>query len=115
MVFPKLGIVTSFIAVVLLFWSPLLTITHLRQLFCWPTRWFVLNYLLIGTCLLVIQCLSYLLVILLVARTGMITGGDAVRIVGGIGIANLLVLESARWLRRESCPLVAIERPKRVG
>jgi len=87
----EIGIVTGFAVVVLLFWSPLLAITRLRELFRWPTRWLVVNYLLIGGGLLVGQCLSYLVVILLSAGTGTVTGSDAVRIVGGVFLANIFL------------------------
>ncbi len=91
MVLPAIGIVTGFAVVVLSFWSPLLAISSLRELFRWPTRWLVVNYLLVGTGLLAGQCLSYLVVILLSAGTGTVTGSDAVRIVGGVLVANLLL------------------------
>ena len=88
---PAIGILTGFAVVVLLFWSPLLVITRLRELFRWPTRWLIVNYLLIGGGLLVGQCLSYLVVILLSAGTGTVTGSDAIRIIGGVLVANLFL------------------------
>lgn len=42
-VFPELGVVAGFAVIVLLFWSPLLAITRLRELFRWPTSWLFLK------------------------------------------------------------------------
>ncbi|ELY63125.1 hypothetical protein [Natrinema versiforme] len=91
MAFAELGIIAGFAAVVLLFWSPLLAVKRLRDLFRWPTRWFVANYLLLGSGLIVGQCLSYLAVALLVAGTGPITGGDAAGIVVGVLAVNVFL------------------------
>ena len=55
MVFQELGVVAIFAVIVLLFWSPLLAITRLRELFRWPTNWLVVNYLLIGAGIIVVQ------------------------------------------------------------
>jgi len=90
MVFQELGVVAIFAVIVLLFWSPLLAITRLRELFRWPTNWLVVNYLLIGAGIIVVQSFSYLAIMLLIAGTGTVTGGDAVGIVGGVLAANLL-------------------------
>lgn len=91
MVIPEIGIVAGFAFIVLLLWSPFLAITRIRELFRWPTHWLVVNYLLIGGGFIVLQCLSYLAVILLTAGTGQVTGGDAARIVGGVLISNLVL------------------------
>lgn len=91
MVATELGIVATFGGVVLFAWAPLLSVERLRALFTWPTRWLGLNYLLVGTAMLVVHCLSYLAVILLTAGTGSVTGGDAAAIVGRILAANLVI------------------------
>ncbi|MFA9516617.1 hypothetical protein ACERIT_05285 [Halopenitus sp. H-Gu1] len=90
MAFQQLCVVAGFAVIVLLFWSPLLAITRLRELFRWPTNWLVVNYLLIGAGIIVVQSFSYLVIMLLIAGTGTVTGGDAVGIVGGVLAANLL-------------------------
>lgn len=91
MVSPELVVVTVFVALVLFAWAPLLGIERVRAVFAWPTRWLVVNYLLVGTGVVVVQCLSYLVVLFLVAGTGTVTGGEAAGIVGGVVAANLLV------------------------
>lgn len=91
MILSELGVVAAFVALVLLFWSPLLAMKRLRELFRWPTSWLLINYLLIGTGILVVQTVSYLVIMLLVAGTGTVTGSDAVGIVGGILAADLLL------------------------
>lgn len=91
MVVTELSAVAGFILVVLFAWSPLLAIERVRALFTWPTQWLAVNYAVLGGGIILIQCLSYLLVILLVAGTGSVDGGEAAGIVGGIGVANLLV------------------------
>ena len=48
MVLAELGVVAGFAVSILLFWSPLLAVTRLRELFRWPTSWLVVNYLLVG-------------------------------------------------------------------
>ncbi|WP_369335494.1 hypothetical protein [Haloferax volcanii] len=90
MVRAALSVVAGFTVVTLLFWSPLLAITRLRELFRWPTNRLVVSYPLIGSVLLAAQSLSYLVVMLLTAGTGTVTGGDAVGIVGGVLAVNLL-------------------------
>ncbi|NLV13968.1 hypothetical protein [Haloarcula argentinensis] len=91
MIISELGVVAAFVALVLLFWSPLLAMKHLRELFRWPTSWLLVNYLLIGTGIIVVQTVSYFVIMLLVAGTGTVTGSDAVGIVGGILAADLLL------------------------
>jgi hypothetical protein len=91
MILSELGVVAAFVALVLLFWSPLLATKRLRELFRWPTGWLLVNYLLIGTGIIVVQAVSYLVIMLLVAGTGTVTGSDAVGIVGGILAADLLL------------------------
>ncbi len=91
MIGPQLTVVAVFAGLVLLGWAPLLSVGRLRALFVWPTRWLAVNYLLIGSGVLVAQCLVYFAVILLVAGTGQVTGGDATRIVGGVLAGNLAV------------------------
>jgi len=90
-VVPELGVAGGFAVVVLLFWSPLPTVTRLRELFRWPTDWLAVNYPLVGGGLLAVQVLSYLAVMLLAAGTGSVTGSDAVAIVGGVLAVNLLL------------------------
>jgi len=91
MVFPELGVVVGFAVIVLLFWSPLLAIARLRELFRWPTSWLLVNYLLIGGGVIAVQSITYLIIMLLIAGTGTVTGSDAVGIVGGVLAANLLL------------------------
>lgn len=91
MVVTELSAIAGFVLVVLFAWSPLLAIERIRALFTWPTQWLVVNYVVLGGSVVLVQCLSYLPVILLVAGTGSVGGGEAARIVGGIGGANLLV------------------------
>lgn len=87
----EVSVVVGFVLAVLLAWAPLLGIERLRALFAWPTRSVGVNYLLVGSAVVIGQCVSYLGVILLVAGTGSVTGGDAAGIVGGVVGANLLV------------------------
>jgi len=91
MVAPEIVVVTVFGGFVLLAWAPLLAIERLRALFVWPTRWVAVNYLVVGAGLIVVQCLFALAVVVLVAGTGQVTGGDASRIVGGVVTGNVLV------------------------
>jgi len=91
MVLAELGVVAGFAVIVLLFWSPLLAITCLRELFRWPTSWLVVNYLFIGGGIIAVQSLSYFAIMLLTAGTGTVTGSDAVGIVGGVIISNLFL------------------------
>lgn len=91
MVFRELSVVVGFAVIVLLLWSPLLVITRLRELFRWPTNWLIVNYPLIGAGMIVVQSFSYLVIVLLTAGTGTVTGSDAVAIVGGVLAANLVV------------------------
>jgi len=84
-------VVTIFAGFVLFAWAPLLSVTRLRALFVWPTRWLAVNYLLVGTGFLLGQGLVYLGLFLLVAGTGPVTGGDAASLVGGIVAGNLVV------------------------
>ncbi len=83
--------VAVFGALVLFAWAPLLGVDRLRALFAWPTRWLVANYLLVGTGLVVAQCVVYLGVLLAVAGTGQLTGGEAASAVGGVVAGNLAV------------------------
>ncbi|WP_435066717.1 hypothetical protein [Haloplanus sp. C73] len=89
MVWSQLGAVAGFAVVVLLCCSPLLALSRLRDLFRWPTEWLAVNYLLVGGVLVGVQSLSYLGIMLLVAGTGTVTGGDAAGIVAGVLAANL--------------------------
>lgn len=91
MVTTELSAVVGFLVVVLFAWSPLLAVERLRALFAWPTEWLALNYLLLGGGVVLVQCLSYLAVVVAVAGTGSVTGGEAAGIVGGVALANLLV------------------------
>jgi hypothetical protein len=91
MVALELVVVAVFATLVLVAWAPLLGIERVRALLAWPTRWLVVNYLLVGTGVVVVQCLSYLVVLFLVAGTGTVTGGEAAGIVGGVVAANVLV------------------------
>ncbi|MFC6865087.1 hypothetical protein ACFQGE_16690 [Halomicroarcula sp. GCM10025817] len=91
MVLAELGVVAGFSVSILLFWSPLLAVTRLRELFRWPTNWLVVNYLCIGGGITTIQSLSYLGVILLTAGTDTVTGSDAVGIVGGVIVSNIVL------------------------
>lgn len=91
MVVTELSAVAGFVLVVLFVWSPLLAIDRIRALFTWPTQWLVVNYVVLGGSGVLVQCLSYLFVVLLVAGTGSVGGGEAARVVGGIGVANLLL------------------------
>ena len=84
-------VLSAFAAVVLFAWSPLLAVERLRALFVWPTRTLPVNYLVVGAGVVVAQVLSYLGVMLLVAGTGSITGGEAAGIVTGVVAANVLV------------------------
>lgn len=87
----ELTVVSAFAAVVLLAWSPLLAVERLRALFSWPTRTLLVNYVVVGAVVVAGQCLSYLGVILLVAGTGPVTGGDAAGVVAGVVAVNLLL------------------------
>jgi hypothetical protein len=91
MVAAELSAVFGFALVVLFGCSPLLGIERIRALLRWPTRWLAVNYVVVVAGLLVAQLLSYLGVVLAVAGTGTVTGGEAAAIVGGVGAANLLV------------------------
>lgn len=91
MILSELAVVAAFVVLVLLFWSPLLAIKNIRELFHWPTSWPLVNYPLIGAGIIVIQAVSYLAIMLLIAGTGTVTGSDAVGIVGGVLAANLLL------------------------
>ncbi|GAA0508643.1 hypothetical protein SAMN04488066_11121 [Halorubrum aquaticum] len=91
MVPSELTVVSAFAAVVLFAWSPLLAVERLRALFTWPTRTLLANYLVVGAVVAVVQVLSYFGVVLLVAGTGSVTGGEAAGIVAGVVVANLLV------------------------
>ncbi|WEL27310.1 hypothetical protein [Haloferax volcanii] len=91
MVLAELGVVAGFTVSILLFWSPLLAVTRLRELFRWPTSWLVVNYLFVGGGMVAVQTFSYLAIILLTAGTGTVTGSDAVGIVGGVIVSNLLL------------------------
>jgi hypothetical protein len=91
MVTTELSVVAGFAAVVLFAWSPLLVVERLRALFVWPTRWLALNYLIVGTGVIVLQCLSYLAVFLLAAGTGTVTGSEAAAIVGGVVIVDFAI------------------------
>lgn len=88
---PQVFVVAVFAAVVLFAWAPLLGVDRLRALFSWPTRWLVVNYILAGTGLLVAQCVAYLGILLVVAGTGQVTGGEAAGVVGGVLAGNLAV------------------------
>ena len=87
----ELTVVSAFAAVVLLAWSPLLAVERLRALFSWPTRTLPANYLVVGAAVVGGQCLSYLGVLLLVAGTGSVTGGEAAGVVVGVVAANVLL------------------------
>jgi hypothetical protein len=91
MILSELGAVAAFAGLVLLLWSPLLAIKNIRELLRWPTSWLFVNYLLVGAGIIVIQAVSYLVIMLLIAGTGTVTGSDAVGIVGGVLAANLLL------------------------
>lgn len=91
MVAAELSAVAGFVLVVLLAWSPLLAVERIRALFVWPTRWVAANYLVLGVGVVLLQCLSYLAVIVLAAGTGPVSGGEAAVIVGGVAAANVLV------------------------
>ncbi|SMO82324.1 hypothetical protein [Halorubrum cibi] len=91
MVPTELTVLSAFAAVVLFAWSPLLAVERLRALFAWPTRTLLANYLVIGAVVAVVQVASYFGVVLLVAGTGSVTGGEAAGIVAGVVAANLLV------------------------
>lgn len=91
MIGSELGVVTVFASLVLLFWSPLLAIERIRELFRWPTEWLHLNYLLAGAGIIAIQVVTFLVTIILIAGTGTVTGGDAVGIIGGVIASNLLL------------------------
>jgi hypothetical protein len=91
MVPTELTVLSAFAAVVLFVWSPLLAVERLRALFVWPTRTLLANYLVVGAGVVVVQVLSYFAVILLVAGTGSVTGGEAAGIVAGVLAANVLV------------------------
>ena len=67
MVPAEVSVVVGVVGAVLLAWAPLLSIERLRALFAWPTRSVGVNYLLVGSAVVVGQCVSYLGVILLVA------------------------------------------------
>jgi hypothetical protein len=84
-------VVVFFVAVVLFAWAPLLGVDRLRALFAWPTRWLVVNYILVGTGLLVAQVVAYLGILLVFAGTGQVTGGEAAGAVGGVLAGNLAV------------------------
>ncbi|WP_324665681.1 hypothetical protein [Haloarcula sediminis] len=91
MVLAELGVVAGFAVITLVFWSPLLAITRLRELFRWPTSWLVVNYLFIGGGIIAVQSLSYFVIMLLTAGTGAVTGSDAAGIVGGVVVSNLFL------------------------
>lgn len=87
----QLGVVVAFATLILLFWSPMLAMARIRVLFRWPTGQLALNYLVVGSAIIAIQIVSYLLMILLIAGTGLVTGGDAIGIIGGVVAVNLLL------------------------
>ncbi|MFB6297057.1 MAG: hypothetical protein ABEH56_00890 [Salinirussus sp.] len=60
---------------------------RLRALFAWPTRLLAVNYLLVGSGLILLQCLSYFGVLLVVAGTGTVTGSEAALALGGVALA----------------------------
>lgn len=91
MVSTAVTVVAVFAGLVLFGWAPLLSVTRLRALFVWPTRWLAVNYLLIGAGFLLGQCLVYLGLFVIVAGTGPVTGGDAASLVGGVVAGNLVV------------------------
>lgn len=115
MVSTELGVVAVFAAVVLFVWSPLLVVERLRALFVWPTRWMALNYALLGAGVLLVQCLSYFAVFLLAAGIGMVTGGDAAAIVGGIVIVNLAVPSAGAVAALRTLPARGIWSPDGDG
>ncbi|SFS88128.1 hypothetical protein [Halostagnicola kamekurae] len=88
---PELAAVTVFTVGTLVAWSPLLSIERLRALFSAPTAYFPLNYAIVGCGLCVIQCISYLGVLVLTVGTDMVTGSDVATILGGVFAVNLLV------------------------
>ena len=110
-----MGAVAVFTAVVLFVWSPLLVVERLRALFVWPTRWMALNYALVGAGVLLVQCLSYFAVFLLAAGTGMVTGGDAAAIVGGVVIVNLAVPSTGAIAALRTLPARGIWSPAGDG
>lgn len=83
--------VIVFVAAVLFACAPLLGIGRIRALFRWPTRWLVVNYAIAAVGILLVQVLSYFVVILIVAGTGSVSGGEAAGVVGGILAVNVLV------------------------
>ena len=91
MVPTELAVLSAFAVVLLFAWSPLLAVERLRALFVWPTRTLPANYLVVGAAVVAVQLLSYFAVILLVAGTGSVTGGEAAGIVAGVLAANVLV------------------------
>lgn len=91
MVVAELSAVVGFVLVVLFAWAPLLAVERIRVLFVWPTRWVAANYLVLGVGVVLIQCVSYLAVVVLAAGTGPVSGGEAAVVVGGVAAANVLV------------------------
>lgn len=95
MVGAELGVFAVFAGIVLFAWAPLLAVERLRALFVWPTRWLLANYLLVGTGIVVVQCLAYVVVVLLTAGIGPVTGEEAAAVVGGVVVANVAVPAAA--------------------
>jgi hypothetical protein len=91
MVTAELAAVVGFALAVLLAWSPLLAVERVRALFAWPTRWLVVNYVVLGGAVVLVQCLSYVAVVAAVAGTGSVTGGEAAGVVGGVVGTNVLL------------------------
>lgn len=83
--------VTGFVLLLLLTWSPLLAFERIRALFAWPTRWFAVNYVVVGTGVVLAQCVIYLAIAVATAGAGTVTGGDAAAIVGGVALSNVFV------------------------
>lgn len=88
---PEIAFVAVFTAVTLVAWSPLLGIERLRALFFSPTNYFIINYAIFGGAICVIQCFSYLGVLIFTVGTDMVTGGDVATILGGVFATNLLI------------------------
>lgn len=91
MVPSELLAIGGFASLILFAWSPLLSIERVRTLFSWPTDWFVVNYVAVGVAVVIVQLSSYVAVVLLVAGTGPVSGGEAGAIVGGIAVANVVL------------------------
>jgi hypothetical protein len=115
MIGPEVSVLAVFVGVVLFGWAPLLAVDRLRALFCWPTRWLAVNYLVVGAAVVVLQVASYVLVVLLGAGMGPVTGGEAAAVVGGVLLANVALPAVAAFLALRVLPPRGVWTPEGDG